>query len=138
MMKTGYSVQIQYEDMAALVKQLPLNLRCKMRIDVMEQAVNERLITILDDGRLHWTGGSNTLLAYFCGRMFCGDHGQYSRRKQQEVWVQGTAPFPHAELSRLFGVKALKQTRHRRNNMPLPACWEFVDALFDMSVDRMK
>ena len=120
----------QVEALAALLQQLPLKVRCKMRMDVMERALSEQLFSIGEDGQLHWAGGNHTTLAYFCGRMFCGDHGQYSRRLQEQVWVQGKGQFPAVDIGRLFGVTTLKQSRYRRKNMPLPECWQLIDALF--------
>lgn len=120
------------EALAALVKQLPLKVRTPMRTEVLERAMQARLIRIADDGRhLLWLGESNTLLAYFCGRLWCGDRGRYSRRKGGQVWLMGRGTFPGAELNRLFGLTTLKQTRARRKNMRLPECWQLVDRLFD-------
>ena len=123
------SEKTNLEVMADLVNQLPLNVRVNMNTEVLARAVRTGLIRI-DDGHLQWTSGNNTLLAYFCGKMWCGDNGQYSRRKNRHVWIWGNGSFPAAALNRMFGVTTLKQTRARRRNLPLPDCWYIVDNLW--------
>ena len=96
------------------------------------RAVKEGYIVKGDEGvRLKWMLGSQTLLAYFCGRLWSGDKEQFSRRKGRMVWQTGTGVFPDAQLSRLFGSPALKQTRYRRRDLVLPAHHELVDRLFE-------
>lgn len=117
--------------LATLIKHLPMDVRHKLRTDVLEAAIRSDLIEITREGKLRWLSGNNTLLAYFCGRMWSGDHGKYSRRKGAMLWQMGNGEFPAASLNRLFGTSALKQTRSRRKNMALPKFFEMVDNLFD-------
>ena len=124
------SEKTKMEVLAVLVNQLPLNVRVNMNFEVLERAVRSGLITV-EDGHLQWMSGNNTLLAYFCGKMWCGDKGQYCRRKSRHVWIWGNGSFPAAALNRLFDVTTLKQTRARRRNLPLPDCWEIVDNLWN-------
>ena len=124
------SEKTNLEVMADLVNQLPLKVRVNMNFEVLERAVRSGLITV-EDGHLQWMSGNNTLLAYLCGKMWCGDMGQYSRRKRCHVWIMGKGSFPAAALNRLFGVTTLKQTRARRQNLPLPDCWDIVDNLWN-------
>lgn len=107
-------------------------LQLKMRnARAFEIAVEEGYIVVADDGQhLRWTLGSDVLLAYFCGRVWCGDRGFRSRRKGKCVWRLGDGVFPAAELGRLFGLSALKQKRNNRKNMALPGCYQLVDNLF--------
>ena len=84
-----------------------------------------------DEEHLHWTLGGQTMLAYFCGRMWCGDCGRYSRRRHSMLWMQGQGTFPGAMLDRLFGTSVLKQTRQRRKKLPLPEYHQLIDLLFD-------
>ena len=106
-------------------------LRLKMRnTEALDKAVEAGYINVQDDGSLKWTLGSETLLAYFMGRLFCGDFGQYSRRMNAKVWMQGDRTFPSKDLCRIFGVKALKQLRYRRRKSVLPDFFEYVDNLF--------
>lgn len=130
----GLNVLTTDEAVAALVKQLPLKLRARLRVEVLARAVQAGLIGLCADGHLLWMGGNNTLLAYFCGKMWCGDRGRYSRRKQGHIWTMGNRTFPAAELNRLFGLTTLKQTRNRRKDRLLPQCWEVVDELWQSAL----
>ncbi|MGN0047343.1 MAG: hypothetical protein ACI37U_00390 [Bacteroides sp.] len=130
----GQSIQYTDEAVATLVKQLPLKLRARLRVEVLARAVQAGLIGLCADGHLLWMGGNNTLLAYFCGKMWCGDRGRYSRRKQGHIWTMGNRTFPAAELNRLFGLTTLKQTRNRRKDRLLPQCWEVVDELWQSAL----
>lgn len=127
---TDHQSGVAHEALAALVNQLPFKLRRRVQMDVMCRAMGQHLMEIDQSGRLCWLAGNYTLLAYFCGRMFSGDHGRFIRRKGTYVWVLGKEPFPAAELNRFFGVNNLKQLRHQRVNLALPECWQLVDSLF--------
>ena len=119
--------------LAELYRNLPMKVRKGMCMDVMEAAIGANLIEITREGGLRWLSGNNTLLAYFCGKMWCGDYGWYSRRKGMWLWQMGKkGEFPAAALNRLFGITTLKQTRKRRENMPLPEFFEIVDDLFSL------
>ena len=95
------------------------------------RAINQGFITPREDGTLVWTLENHTLLAYFCGRLWCGDKGAYSRRKDAMLWQMGKKAFPAVALAKVFGINSLKQTRNRRKNMPLPVHAELIDTLFD-------
>ena len=130
--------QLAWEEFQPILEELPLLLRETM-LDAKAfiRAVKEGYIVKGDEGvRLKWMLGSQTLLAYFCGRLWSGDKGQFSRRKGRMVWQTGTGIFPDAQLSRLFGSPALKQTRYRRRDLVLPAHHELVDRLFEESQEH--
>lgn len=97
-----------------------------------DRAVEQGYIVVRAEGGLRWTLESQTLLAYFCGRLWSGDRGAYSRRKKAMVWIMGDqGTFPAAALGRLFGNTSLKQTRNRRRNMTLPEQFQIIDFLFN-------
>lgn len=97
-----------------------------------DRAVEQGYIEVRAEGGLRWTLESQTLLAYFCGRLWSGDRGAYSRRKKAMVWIMGDqGTFPAAALGRLFGNTSLKQTRNRRRNMTLPEQFQIIDFLFN-------
>ena len=106
-------------------------LRLKMRnSEAFDKAVEAGYINVQDDGSLKWTLGSQTLLAYFMGRLFCGDYGQYSRRKHAMIWQRGKGVFPAKALQALFEMKSLKRMRLKRVNEVLPENFQLIDSLF--------
>lgn len=122
---------IQQDEVAELVKRLPTKLRINVRADVLQQALQEGLLTVADDGRWVWQLPSKTLLAYFCGRMWCGDMPLYSQRAQGYIWQEGQGRFPRKDLVALFGVNTLRLLRKQRFWALLPKGWEQVDKIFD-------
>ena len=105
-----------------------------LNVDAFNKAARLGYIVVRQDGRLGWTLDNLTLLAYFCGRMWSGDRGRFSRRRGTVLWQMGRRSFPAASLGRAFGIGSLKQSRCRRKNMPLPEHFEIVDSLFDSLV----
>lgn len=117
---------------AALVKQLPMKLRNNLRKDVLLAAIEEDYICITADGHLQWQLESKTLLAYLCGRVWCGDKSDYLKRRDAHVWTQGTREFPARDLEALFGVSGLSNLRRHRKLSSSPEGFELIDSLFDM------
>lgn len=126
----GHSVR--NEAMADLVKNLPMKLRVGLRVEVLCAAVEEGFLTVTAEGKLVWLLESKTLLAYFCGRMWCGDTPIYNKRVGGYVWVSGGARFPKKDLVALFGVGNLRTLREQRctNVALLPVGWELVEKVF--------
>lgn len=114
------------------MKHLPMKLRVGLRVEVLCAAVEEGLLSVTAEGRLVWMLESKTLLAYFCGRMWCGDTPIYNRRVGGHVWKSGGGRFPSKDLVALFGVGNLRTLREQRctNVAVLPAGWELVEKLF--------
>lgn len=111
---------------------LPPALRQAMLDErAFEQAFAKGYIEVADKGQLCWRLDSNTLLAYFLGRLFCGDSAKWSRRKEQGMWMQGERAFPASALSRVFGVKHLKELRKNRLFSSLPQHHTWIDQLFE-------
>ena len=121
---------IQPNEVAELVKRLPTKLRINVRAEVLQQALQEGLLTVTDDGRWVWQLPSKTLLAYFCGRMWCGDMPCYSQRAQAWLWQGGQGRFPRKDLVALFGVRNLRTLREQRFMALLPNGWEQVEKIF--------
>ena len=46
--------------------------------------------------------GTKALLAYMCGRIYCGDYPEYSKYEQKTFWEFGNGLFPDVELNALF------------------------------------
>lgn len=119
------------ETLARLVKKMPLRLRIGLSSREMLMAIDEEYVLLTPDGRMVWQLESNTLLAYFCGRLWCGDKPVYSRRLKGCVWKRGKRPFPNKALERLFGVQNLYMLRLRRTMRAVPMGYEYIDQLFE-------
>ena len=122
---------IQLEQLAELVKHLPIKLRSKGSIAALEAAVKQNYISVKEDHTLQWEAECKTLLAYFCGKAWSGDYSRYSRTCGKTIWKTGNIPFPSSEIDRLFNTNSLKQIRNNRKNTALPYRWQLIDELFD-------
>lgn len=110
---------------------LPVKLQSIMlNAHAFDMAVELRYIQLADDGHLLWMLGSNTLLAYFLGRLFCGDYSRFSQRKGCCLWLTGDGVFPAADLQALFRINSLKDLRRKRKNLMSPENFQLVDNLF--------
>jgi len=110
---------------------LPLILQ-KLMLNkaAFDYAVEEGYVQMGEGGCLTWHLGNSTLLAYFLGRLFCGDYCVISRSKGA-VWTRGEGVFPASELQRLFGISTLGKLRQKRANMTLPENYKFVEEIFE-------
>lgn len=117
-------------EVAALVKRLPMKLRKNAREEVLLEAIDARVLAISAEGKLIWLNENKTLLAYFSGRMWCGDSSQYSKRTGRYVWKCGNRRFPEKDLDDLFEVKGLRGLRRQRKWCPLSEGFEIIDNLF--------
>lgn len=75
---------------------------------------------------------SKALLAYMCGRIYCGDRPEYSDTDEKSFWKYGSSGFfPDAELSALFGQSELGQSRQNRKDLTVPQKSHKIDKLFE-------
>ena len=74
--------------------------------------------------------GTKVLLAYMCGRIYCGDVPEYSKHEQKSFWKFGNGLFPDVELNALFEQAGIGQSRQNRRDMPVPANAGEIDKLF--------
>ena len=117
-------------ELAELVKLLPKRVRERADIKVISAAIAERLIDITEDGHLMWLLENKTLLAYFCGRMWCGDSTHYYSDCRSWMWQRGRKMFPEKDLNLLFGEKNLRTLRKNRDLCVPPKGWELVERIF--------
>lgn len=111
-----------------LVRLLPFPLQLRLRSrEAFYQAYTDGFIAIGDDGGLLWMANT-TVLAYFCGRLWCGD--QPKRSGGGRIWSWGQSPLPAQQLERLFGVRHLRQRRFHNKNRQLDEIFLIVDNLF--------
>ena len=62
--------------------------------------------------------GTKALLAYMCGRIYCGDYPEYSKYEQKTFWEFGNGLFPDVELNALFEQTGIGQSRQNRRICP--------------------
>ena len=124
------------ELVAELVKRLPMKLRIGVRAELLMAALQEGLVTVTADGHWQWQLESKTLLAYFCGRMWCGDTPIYSKRANGYIWQSGEGRFPRKDLVELFGVRNLRTLREQRYMGLLPIGWELVEKIFEQNGEK--
>ena len=124
----------------------------KLRIKLREK--NQQTVQPIDSGRLdtslartifakaieagyieevgsHYSWkGTKALLAYMCGRIYCGDYPEYSKYEQKTFWEFGNGLFPDVELNALFEQTGIGQSRQNRRDMPVPNNAGEIDKFF--------
>lgn len=75
---------------------------------------------------------SKVLLAYMCGRIYCGDKPEYSETDEKSYWKFGRmGVFPDTELSNLFEMPDLGQSLSNRKDLAVPAKSKEIDKFFE-------
>lgn len=63
-----------------------------------------------------------------CGRIYCGDKPEYSEMDEKSYWKFGRmGVFPDTELSNLFEMPDLGQSRSNRKDLAVPAKSKEID-----------
>lgn len=83
-----------------------------------------------DSSHYRWRKGTKALLAYMCGRIYCGDMPEYSELDRRSFWKFGNGLFPDTELNALFEQTGIGQSRQNRRDMAVPSNAGDVDKLF--------
>lgn len=79
---------------------------------------------------------SKVLLAYMCGRIYCGDKPDYNEQKRKNYWMPGKwSVFPDTALNNLFQTKDLSISRTNRVYDAAPHKSEMIDAIIDQYKD---
>lgn len=100
----------------------------KKAVIVFRKAIESGLISVSED-KLHFNG-SNALLSYLCGIVYCDDT-KYQDPVTKEWYVKkGSSFFPESELNNLFNVINLGSSRLQLKDKRLPKGHEKVDKLF--------
>ncbi len=75
---------------------------------------------------------SKVLLAYMCGRIYCGDKPEFFKQDDKPYWKFGRYGFfPDTELNVLFDVSELGQSRANRKDLSVPTGSKKIDKLFE-------
>ena len=125
--KTFISVeQTANEETVVLTGMLHTELAVKVFAKAIESGyMNEK-------GSHYKWNDSKVLLAYMCGRIYCGDKPVYSDMDEKSFWKFGRlGVFPDAELSNLFEMPDLGQSRSNRKDLAVPAKSKEIDKFFE-------
>lgn len=75
---------------------------------------------------------SKVLLAYMCGRIYCGDTSVYDKTNEKYYWKFGKYDFfPDSELKVLLGVSDIGRSRQNRKDLATPKKSQEIDKLFE-------
>ena len=125
--KTFISVeQTANEETVVLTGMLHTELAVKVFAKAIESGyMNEK-------GSHYKWNDSKVLLAYMCGRIYCGDKPEYSEMDEKSYWKFGRmGVFPDTELSNLFEMPDLGQSRSNRKDLAVPAKSKEIDKFFE-------
>ena len=114
----------------------------KIKVQNGNSSVSEEQ-SVGDEGAVVLTGMLNTELAvkvfakaieagYMSGRIYCGDKPVYSDMDEKSFWKFGRlGVFPDTELSNLFEMPDLGQSRSNRKDLAVPAKSKEIDKFFE-------
>ena len=94
--------------------------------NVFGKAITKGYITLKTDGTYEWNK-TNRLLAYMCGRLYCGDRVREDTSDYTTKYKKGRGTLPAKELKKLFGVDVGKT----RDNINVPGHYDIIDELFN-------
>lgn len=109
---------------------LPGRLNTELARKVFVKAIERGYIKEVNS-HYKWNG-SKALLAYMCGRIYCGDIPVYDKMDQKPYWKFGKFDFfPDSELNVLFDVSDIGQSRQNRKDLKVPIKFQEIDKLFE-------
>lgn len=97
-----------------------------LEISVFGKAITKGYIILKPDGTYEWNK-TNRLLAYMCGRLYCGDRVKEDKSDYTTKYKKGRGTLPAKELKKLFGVDVGKT----RDNINVPGHYDIIDELFN-------
>lgn len=107
-----------------------LKLRISQHRKALDRAVHDGYLTFSPEGKLNFTFGSKSLMAYFWGRLLCGDSSYLQRKTLKWLWKPGKDLFPDQELAASTGLEGIGVLRRQRVGKALPSGWELIDEYF--------
>ena len=97
-----------------------------LEISVYNKAITKEYMTLKPDGTYKWNK-TNRLLAYMCGRLYCGDRVRENKSDYTTEYKKGRGKLPAKELKKLFGADVGKT----RDNIDVPGHYDIIDELFN-------
>ena len=105
-------------------------LNTELAVKVFAKAIETGYMS--EKGSHYKWNDSKVLLAYMCGRIYCGDKPVYSDMDEKSFWKFGRlGVFPDTELSNLFEMPDLGQSRSNRKDLVVPAKSKEIDKFFE-------
>ena len=105
-------------------------LNTELAKQVFSKAIDAGYID--DCGTCYKWNASKVLLAYICGRIYCGDVPKSSSYDEKPSWKFGNkGVFPDSELNVLFKVSDIGQSRLNRKDLPVPSKSLEIDNFFE-------
>ncbi|MFA7140176.1 MAG: hypothetical protein WC126_04090 [Proteiniphilum sp.] len=105
-------------------------LNTELTVKVFAKAIEAGYMS--EKGSHYKWNDSKVLLAYMCGRIYCGDKPEYSETDEKSYWKFGRmGVFPDTELSNLFEMPDLGQSRSNRKDLAVPAKSKEIDKFFE-------
>lgn len=105
-------------------------LNTELAVKVFAKAIEAGYMS--EKGSHYKWNDSKVLLAYMCGRIYCGDKSVYSDMDEKAFWKFGRmGVFPDTELSNLFEMPDLGQSRSNRKDLAVPAKSKEIDKFFE-------
>ena len=105
-------------------------LNTELAVKVFAKAIEAGYMS--EKGSHYKWNDSKVLLAYMCGRIYCGDKPEYSETDEKSYWKFGRmGVFPDTELSNLFEMPDLGQSRSNRKDLAVPAKSKEIDKFFE-------
>jgi hypothetical protein len=108
--------------------EIPEELQTHEAKSIFEKAIKAGLMVSTETGCYQWQK-STALLAYMCGRLFCGDR-IVKDIAGEDVIQKGSDYFPETVLNQLFQTKNLGQSHQQLKDKRPPRGHECVDDLF--------
>lgn len=125
-----YVAESKHQLQVKNVIKLPDKLNTELAMKVFNKALEDEFLKV-EKGKLKWKK-STALLAYMCGRIYCGDFSQYYKRENCYRWKWGDeGRFPTSLLESLFDTKNIGQSRQNGKNDIAPDGSVHVDSWFN-------
>lgn len=108
---------------------LPERLKTELAQKIFAKAIEAGYMK--EDGSHYSWKESKVLLAYMCGRIYCGDYPERLKMETKTYWKFGMELFPDAELCTLFDTSDIGQSRQNRKDLTVPKNFQKIDIFFE-------
>lgn len=125
-------VSILSQSVEEQVLSLPYNLDSPMARKIFPKVISSGMI-VVQGSHFVWKE-SKVLLAYLCGRIYCGDEPELLKQDKKAYWKIGNRRvFPDDEICQLFNITGIGQARMNRRDSIAPTNHEKIDQFFEKS-----
>lgn len=127
--QTGNKVIMQSSEETSCKVVLPERLNTELANKVFAQALEAGYMKL--EGPHYKWAESKVLLAYMCGRIYCGDYPERLKMETKTYWKFGMELFPDTELCALFDTSDIRQSRQNRKDLTVPKNFQKIDIFFE-------